>query len=99
MKLKKILVACGAALATSVVVARKLEEELSRRNISIIIDTCKTDEVASRVKDYTILITTAPFDDKTINIPVIHPVSFLTGIGIERDMNKIVEIIEKNNIQ
>lgn len=89
---KRILVACGTAVATSTVVARKIEEELGKRGIAIETMQRKAAEVPAHVKDFDLVVTTT-FVSDTGNVPVIHSVSFLTGIGLERDIEKIVEYL------
>ena len=89
---KKILVACGTAVATSTVVARKIEEELEKRGIPVVTTQCKAVEVPSRVEGHDLVVTTN-FVSGTGDVPVIHSVSFLTGVGLERDMAKIVEYL------
>ena len=42
---KRILVACGTAIATSTVVAKGIEEALKARGISVITRQCKATEV------------------------------------------------------
>ncbi len=87
---KRILVACGTAIATSTVVARKIEEELAKRDIDIMTTQCKASEVPSKAEGHDLIVTTT-FVSGTGDIPVIHTVSFLTGMGIEQDIEKIVE--------
>ena len=87
---KRILVACGTAIATSTVVARKIEEELAKRGIDVVTNQCKAAEVPSKVEGHDLVVTTT-YVSGTGDVPVIHSVSFLTGIGIEQDIEKIVE--------
>ncbi|SIQ26844.1 PTS system, galactitol-specific IIB component [Alkalispirochaeta americana] len=89
VKKKKILVACGTAIATSTVVARKIEEELGKRNIPVETTQCKAAEVPEKVQGHDLVVTTT-FVSGTGDVPVIHSVSFLTGVGLERDLEKIV---------
>jgi galactitol PTS system EIIB component len=89
---KRILVACGTAIATSTVVARKIEEELSKRGIPVETTQCKASEVTSRIEGHDLVVTTT-FVSGTGDIPVIHTVSFLTGVGIEKDIDRIVEYL------
>lgn len=90
---KRILVACGTAIATSTVVARKIEEELGKRGIQVETTQCKASEVPSKVEGHDLIVTTT-FVTGTGSVPVIHSVSFLTGIGIEKDIDKIVEYLK-----
>ncbi len=89
---KKILVACGTAIATSTVVARKIEEELEKRGISVQLTQCKASEVPSKAEGHDLIVTTT-FVSGAGDIPVIQTVSFLTGVGIEADIEKILSYI------
>lgn len=89
---KRILVACGTAIATSTVVARKLEDELTRRGIDVTTTQCKATEVLSKLSGHDLVVTTTHVGD-TGDVPVIRTVSFLTGIGMEEDLKKIAELL------
>ena len=86
--MKKILVACGTAIATSTVVAKKLAETLAARGIAVTIDQCKASEVPSRAASYDLIVSTTEVDG-TAGKPIVRTLSFLTGIGIDADVEKI----------
>ena len=90
---KRILVACGTAIATSTVVARKIEEEMDKRDIPVQTTQCKASEVKSKVEGHDLVVTTT-FVSDTGDVPVIRTVSFLTGVGIEQDIEKIVQYLK-----
>jgi galactitol PTS system EIIB component len=90
--MRKILVACGTAIATSTVVAKKLEERLRELGIEVRIDQCKTSEVASRADGYDLVVSTTQVDDAR-GKPVVRTLSFLTGIGIDADVEKIAQLL------
>lgn len=92
--MKKILVACGTGIATSTVVTIKLQEALKARGIEADVSQCKVSEVCSRT-GVDLVVTTTTYDNPSV--PVFRSLSFLTGIGIEEDINKIVEILEKKS--
>lgn len=92
---KRILVACGTAIATSTVVARKLEEELGRRGIDVETTQCKAVEVPSQVAGHDLVVATT-FVSGTGEVPVIQSVSFLTGVGVDEDIERIVAILTRN---
>ena len=89
---KKILVACGTAVATSTVVAKKLEEKLRAKGIDVQIDQCKASEVSTKVDGYDLVVATTEVDD-TRGKPFIRTLSFLTGIGVDADVEKIVKLL------
>jgi PTS system galactitol-specific IIB component len=90
--MKKILVACGTAIATSTVVAKKLEEKLRGRGIAVAIDQCKASEVGSKASGYDLIVSTTEVDD-TRGKPHLRTLSFLTGIGIDADVAKIAKLL------
>ncbi len=90
---KKILVSCGTAVATSTVVLRKIEEHLENKGISANLVQCKAAEVPSKLDGVDLIVTTTPVGNVG-DIPVIQTLSFLTGIGVDADMEKIISYIE-----
>jgi PTS system galactitol-specific IIB component len=90
--MKKILVACGTAIATSTVVAKKLEEKLKARGVAVAVDQCKASEVGSKAAGYDVIVTTCEVDD-TRGKPCIRTLSFLTGIGVDADVDKIAKLL------
>lgn len=90
--MKKILVACGTAIATSTVVAKKLEEKLKARGIAVSIDQCKASEVGSKVAAYDLVVTTTEVGD-TRGKPCVRTLSFLTGVGMDADIEKIAKLL------
>jgi len=90
MDKKRILVVCGTGIATSTVVARKLEEELEKRGIEVETRQCKAAEVEGRLEGVDLIVTTTPVPDN-LGVPVIRTLAFLTGIG----ENQAVEEVAK----
>jgi len=90
--MKKVLVACGTAIATSTVVAKKLEERLRARGIEVVIDQCKASEVGSKASSYDLIVSTTEVDDAR-GKPLIRTLSFLTGVGIDADVEKVVKLL------
>jgi len=94
MAKKKVLVACGTGIATSTVVTIKIQEALKANNIAADVIQCKVSELPMKVDGADLIVTTTTYDHK--QIPVIRALSFLTGIGMENDIKKIVEILKKD---
>ena len=89
---KRILVACGTAIATSTVVARAIEEAMDERGIQVITRQCKATEVPSLVQGMDLVVTTTPVP-ANLGVPVIHTLAFLTGIGKEAVIEQIVKAL------
>lgn len=90
--MKKVLVACGTGIATSTVVTIKIKEALEKNGIAADVQQCKVSELESKISNVSLIVTTTSYtNDK---IPVIRAISFLTGVGIEKDIEKIVNILK-----
>jgi len=92
MNNKKILVVCGAGVATSTVVVKKLEQILGERGIAVQVDQCKVTEVPFKASAYDLIVTTTLLGEVQ-GTPVVQTVSFLTGVGLDRDIERIVELL------
>jgi len=92
-QVKRILVACGTAIATSTVVARAIEEALEARGIRVTTRQCKATEVVSLVQGMDLVVTTTPVPGN-LGVPVIQTLAFLTGIGKEAVIEQIVAALD-----
>jgi galactitol PTS system EIIB component len=92
-KPKRILVACGSALATSTVILRKLKKALSEKGIAVELDQCKAEDLERKANDFDLIVSTTIID-RQIDIPIVYSVAFLTGQGIEQDLEKIIAKLE-----
>jgi PTS system galactitol-specific IIB component len=90
--MKKILVACGTAVATSTVLAAKLGALLKARGIDVTIDQCKASEVGAKAAAYDLIVSTTEIDDPR-GKPHVRTLSFLTGVGIDADVARIVALL------
>jgi PTS system galactitol-specific IIB component len=91
--MKKILVICGTGVATSTVVAVKIQEHCASLGIQISIAQGKVMDLVRGVEGYDLIVATTPIPE-SIKIPVIQGLSFLTGIGVERTLEDIVEAVK-----
>lgn len=91
--MKRILVACGTGIATSTVVAKKLEEAMKSRGVDAKIDQCKVTEVAGKAAAYDVVVSTTEVEDSG-GKPVVRALSFLTGVGIDADVDKILRAMD-----
>ncbi|OZU88354.1 PTS galactitol transporter subunit IIB [Virgibacillus indicus] len=92
--MKKVLVACGAGIATSTVVNSAIEEMAKENNIKVDLVQIKIAEVGSYVDSADLLVTTA-MTKKEYPFPVINARSFLTGIGVEDTKKQILDELQK----
>ena len=90
--MKKVLVACGTGIATSTVVCVKIKDALKQAGVQAEVVQCKVAEISSKIDGASLVVTTTSYTHPTV--PVIRAISFLTGIGMDKDLQKIVEILK-----
>jgi len=90
--MKKILLCCGSGIATSTAAANKLKEKLEERGFGGQFTTsqCQVSEVASKIDDYDLVISTAVIS-QPMSKPVVLGIPFLTGIGLDKTIDEIVQ--------
>ncbi|NTW95435.1 MAG: PTS sugar transporter subunit IIB [Erysipelotrichaceae bacterium] len=91
---KRILVACGTGVATSVAVARKLENIFKERGLADMVEvsTCTVAEMESKASKYDLIVTTA-HNSKPMPVKVIMGVAFLIGRGTEPVLQDILDTL------
>jgi len=94
MNKKKIVIACGTGIATSTVVADKVENICKKEGIDALITQCKVSELEAYVHGADLIVTTTVIGKK-YDIPVINALPFITGIGEEEVLKKIAEELKK----
>jgi PTS system galactitol-specific IIB component len=87
---KRILVACGAGIATSTVVCDRVENLVKEHGIDAEIRQCKIAEVAS-LQDQADLIVSTTILPTSYNIPAIKATAYITGIGTEKLDQQILD--------
>lgn len=92
---RRVLVACGTAIATSRTVAKAVEEALKEQGIEVTTRPCKASEVITLGKDMDLVLTTTPVQGD-LGVPVVQTLAFLTGIGREAALQQIVKALGEN---
>lgn len=91
-KPKTVLVVCGRAIATSVVVAQSIKDALAERGITVKTITCKVSDIPDYVSEADLIVSTTQVSDQ-LGIPVIVTLAFLTGMGKKRVLEQIIGCI------
>ncbi|TCW39502.1 PTS system IIB component (Gat family) [Thermohydrogenium kirishiense] len=93
-KKKTVLVACGTGIATSTVVAERVEQLIKENKLNAQVVQCKMAEVASKEKEADLLVTTTMLP-KAYSIPVVKAMGYLTGVNTEKIDNEIIDYLKK----
>ncbi|MEA4933286.1 MAG: PTS sugar transporter subunit IIB [Lawsonibacter sp.] len=96
--MKTIIVACGGGIATSSTVATKINTELEDRGLAgkakVEAVDIKSLDLYMSTADIYVSITPTARVKKEYPIPVISGIPFLTGVGREETMDRLVELIK-----
>ncbi len=90
---KRILIVCGTAIATSTMVAMKVEELLKKRGIAAEVRRCMTSEAPNAAKAADLIVATTQVTN--VSIPVISGLAFITGIGVDKVEEEIVSTLRR----
>lgn len=92
--MKKLVVACGSGVATSQTVASKVEKLLKEKNVKADVEAVDMKSLEYHLKDADAYISIVK-PSKDYGIPVFNGIAFLTGMGIEQELGKIIDFINE----
>lgn len=94
--MKTVLVACGAAIATSTVVAKKIEQIAEENHIACRTVQAKAKDVVEKAKEIQpdVIVCTCQLEGEP-DVPVMNGRAFLTGIDMSAMTEKLLAILRK----
>lgn len=93
MAKKRVVVACGGAIATSTVAATKIRELLAENGVDAEVKQCRITELDAEKDQADLFVTTAKVT-KDYGIPVVHGVAFISGIGLDKTKQAILDALK-----
>lgn len=91
---KKVIVACGGAVATSTIAANKVVELAKDNGIDVEICQCRISEIESNLDGASLIVTTSRVK-RDYGIPLITGMPFISGVGVEKTGKAILDILNK----
>ena len=88
---KKVIVACGGAVATSTVAANKVVELCKKNNVDIEICQVRISEIESNLPAD--LIVTTSKVKRDFGVPLLTGMPFISGVGVEKTEANILMIL------
>lgn len=88
--MKTIIVACGSGVATSQTVASKVNRLLKENKVDAQVEAVDLKSV-DRYMDKSVAYIAITKIDKEYPIPVINGIAFLTGVGQDAELKKLIE--------
>ncbi len=92
---RKIIVACGGAVATSTLAAEEIKELCAEHGIVLDLIQCRVTEIETYMDGADLICTTARVDRQFGNIPVVHGMPFVSGVGIDALKEKILALLQE----
>ncbi len=89
---KKVIVACGGAVATSTVAANKIVELCKENNVDVDICQVRISEIESNLPAD--LIVTTSKVKREFGVPLITGMPFISGVGVEKTKKAILDVLQ-----
>ncbi|MBB6056100.1 PTS galactitol transporter subunit IIB [Tolumonas osonensis] len=90
---RKVIVACGGAVATSTLAAEEIKDLCKENNIELEVVQCRVNEIETYLDGVDLICTTAKVDRTFGEIPLVHGMPFVSGVGIDALKQKILTIL------
>lgn len=88
--MKRFIVACGNGVATSQTVALKVKKLLAGKGVKVNVDVVDIKSIDTHIKNCAGYIAiTKP--RKEYSVPVFNGIAFLTGVGMDAELQKIID--------
>lgn len=91
---KKVIVACGGAVATSTIAANKVVELAKDNGIDVEICQCRISEIESNLDGTSLIVTTSRVK-RDYGITLITGMPFISGVGVEKTEKAILDVLNK----
>lgn len=89
----KVIVACGSGVATSQMVAAKISKLLQQRGVDADVEAVDVKSLPQKVKEADAYVAVVKTEEE-FDIPTFNGVAFLTGMGQEEELDKLVAAIQ-----
>jgi PTS system galactitol-specific IIB component len=93
MARKKVIVACGGAVATSTVAAVRLAGLLKDAGLDAEIVQCRVSEIASHLDGAALIVATSKVT-RDFGVPFVSGMPFISGVGEDKARQAILEALE-----
>ena len=89
---KKVIVACGGAVATSTVAANAIIGLAKRNGIDVEVCQCRISEIQSNLDNAVLIVPTSRVK-RDFGIPLIPGTAFISGVGVDKLEQKILNVL------
>jgi len=93
---KKVIVACGGAVATSTIAANKVVDLCRKNGIDVEICQIRISEIESYLVGADLIVTTSKVK-RDYGVPLLTGMPFISGVGVEKTEQAILEVLKGLN--
>ena len=86
--MKRIVVACNAGVATSATIACKIKKLLEERGLEANVEATEITGLEQALRGVI-------KPNKDYGVPMCNGVAFLTGVGMEKELQKIIDVLQQ----
>lgn len=90
---KRVIVACGGAVATSTVAANRVTELCKKNGIDVEIVQCRVSEIGANLTGVSLIVATSKVK-KDYGIPFVGGMSFISGVGEQQTEQAILAALK-----
>ena len=90
---KKVIVACGGAVATSTIAGNKIMELCQKNGIDVEICQIRISEIESNLTGTSLIVTTSRVK-REYGVPLITGMPFISGVGVEKTETAILDVLK-----
>lgn len=94
MEKRKVIVACGGAVATSTIAANKVRELGKKNGFDIDICQCRISEIGSNLDGACLIVPTSRVK-RDYGIPLITGMPFISGVGTKKTEDAILKVLRE----
>lgn len=89
---KRVIVACAGAVATSSLIADRLQRFCRENGIEIEIIQCRLSEIASNLYGIDLIVPSSRVK-RDYGVPMVFGMPFISGLGIEETKEEVLRIL------
>lgn len=90
---KKVIVACGGAVATSTIASNAVVDLAKENGIDVEICQCRISEIESNLEGAVLIVPTSKVK-RDYGIPLITGMPFISGVGADKTKKAILDVLQ-----
>lgn len=90
--MKRVIVACGSGVATSQTVASKIQKLLQEKGVKANVEAVDIKSLHQYIRGSAVYVAITKPKEK-YPIPVVNGIAFLTGVGMEAELQKVIDAV------